>query len=122
MRPTLLAAALLLPVLGACAPDGPAASARADDAAASASATVTVEIAQSRFSERELVVPAGTTVRFVNLDAPAHTVTASDGGPMPFDSGELLQGDDFVITFDEPGEYAYFCRIHPTMRGVVVVG
>ena len=25
------------------------------------------------------------------------------------------------MTFDDAGEFAYFCQIHPTMRGVVIV-
>lgn len=83
---------------------------------------VTVEIARSRFGTRELRVATGTTVAFLNTDEFAHTVTSRDGAPVAFDSGELGEGDVFEIAFDEPGEYAYFCRIHPTMRASVIVG
>lgn len=92
----------------------------ADDASPPAG-TVTVSISQSRFETRELRVPAGTTVVFENTDAAAHTVTSADGSPLMFDSGEFGQGETFEITFDEPGEYPYFCVIHPTMRATVVV-
>ena len=27
----------------------------------------------------------------------------------------------FVVTFGEPGEYIYLCKLHPTMNGVVIV-
>ena len=80
-----------------------------------------VEITMSRFGTPELTVPAGTTVRFVNRDPYAHTVTSKAGSAMTFDSGELLLADTFDVTFDEVGEFAYFCQIHPTMRGVVIV-
>lgn len=82
---------------------------------------VTVRIEQSRFDTAELVVEPGTTVRFVNDDAFAHTVTARDDAPAAFDSGALGQGDVFDVTFDAVGQYPYFCEIHPTMRARVVV-
>jgi len=33
----------------------------------------------------------------------------------------LSQGDSGDLTFDEPGEYAYFCIFHPFMEGSVTV-
>lgn len=81
-----------------------------------------VTITDSRFDQLELRVEAGTTVTFVNTDAFDHTVTSGDGSPVEFDSGDLGQDGRFELTFDEPGEYPYFCRIHPTMRAVVIVG
>lgn len=80
-----------------------------------------VTISQSRFDQLELRVAPGTTVVFENTDAFAHTITSKDGSPIGFDSGELGQGETFEFTFDEPGEYSYFCQIHPTMRAVVIV-
>lgn len=88
---------------------------------ASAAAPVEVTIARSRFETRELRIAPGTTVVFVNTDEFAHTVTSRDGAATAFDSGELLEGDAFELTFDQPGEYPYFCRIHPTMRAMVIV-
>lgn len=83
--------------------------------------SVNVSIMNSRFETAELRVPAGTTVVFENTDAFAHTVTSAEASPMVFGSDELGQGDTFEITFDEPGEYPYFCVIHPTMRATVIV-
>jgi plastocyanin len=91
------------------------------DAAATADAA-RVTISRSRFDNVELRVPAGTTVVFENTDPFAHTITATDASPVEFDSGEIGRDETFEFTFDEPGEYAYFCRIHPTMRAVVIVG
>lgn len=86
----------------------------------SAPATVTIE--RSRFDASTLDVAVGTTVRFVNEDPFDHTVTSIDGSPVTFDSGVMVEGAEFEITFDRPGTYGYFCEIHPTMRGTVVVG
>ena len=39
-----------------------------------------------------------------------------------FDSGKLLAGETFAFTFDEPGEYAYYCEFHPiAMRASILV-
>ena len=87
-----------------------------------AAASAVVTISNSRFDNVELRVEPGTTVTFVNTDPFAHTITSVDESPVEFDSGDLGQDQVFEFTFDEPGEYAYFCRIHPTMRAVVIVG
>ena len=84
--------------------------------------TSTVTITNSRFDQLELRVAPGTTVSFVNTDPFGHTITSADDSPVEFDSGEFGQDETFEFTFDEAGEYAYFCQIHPTMRAVVIVG
>ena len=84
--------------------------------------TSTVTITDSRFDQLELRVAPGTTVTFVNTDPFGHTITSADDSPVEFDSGEFGQDETFEFTFDEAGEYAYFCQIHPTMRAVVIVG
>lgn len=86
-------------------------------------AVAQVEIRLFGFKPEVLEVPAGTTVRWVNGDATVHTVTS--GTPeMPsglFDSGPLEQGGSFSFTFQQPGEYPYFCQRHTHMRGVIRV-
>jgi plastocyanin len=47
-----------------------------------------------------------------------HTVTANDLG---FNSGALRIQSSFRHTFEEAGEYDYFCAIHASMRGTVIV-
>lgn len=64
-------------------------------------------------------VSVGTTVTVTNQDSFGHTWTSDDG---VWDSGTLSQGETFEFTFDEPGEYAFSCAIHPTqMMGTIVV-
>lgn len=82
---------------------------------------VPVMLERSRFSPDELTVDPGVVVRFENLDAFDHTITASPDSALTFDSGDLDRGDVFEQRFDEPGTYDYFCEIHPTMRGTVTV-
>ena len=58
--------------------------------------------------------------------AEPHSVTSgttADAGKV-FDSGIDLEadGDAFEWTFDQPGDYPYFCSVHPVeMTGTVVV-
>jgi nitrite reductase (NO-forming) len=71
------------------------------------------------YSVNVLTVAAGTTVTWANDDpGMMHTVTAVDGS---FDSGFLQDGETWSYTFEEPGEYEYFCAPHPWMRAKVIV-
>ena len=92
---------------------GGTAAADAGDAAA------TVHIAQLKFQTDTVVIQAGQSVRWINDDELAHTVTFADaalGG-----SGQLARGQAFTRAFERPGTYAYTCTPHPFMRGVVAV-
>jgi plastocyanin len=84
-----------------------------------------VEVAMTNFVfvEDRIEVAVGTTVTWTNGDSTRHTVTsgADDTDDGTFDSGDIGPGETFSYTFDAPGEFAYFCDIHPTMTGVVVV-
>lgn len=63
-------------------------------------------------------VPAGTTVAVTNQDGVTHTWTSVDE---VWNSGGLSSGDSFEFTFTDPGEYDYFCSIHPQMTGTITV-
>lgn len=72
----------------------------------------------SSFNPATVTITPGTTVTWVNDDSIAHTVTSRDG---LFDSPTLNRGQRFSYKFDRPGTYGYFCKIHPTMTGQVIV-
>ena len=112
---TVTSTTVMSPTASTSASTGSTGVASAPDGAA----VITIE--RSRFSTDEIRVPVGTTVVWQNLDGYAHTVTSTDDAPVAFDSSGLAEGDRFEFTFDEPGTYAYFCQIHPTMRAVVIV-
>jgi hypothetical protein len=57
-------------------------------------------------------------VIWTNMDDDPHTVTANDKS---FHSPALDTGGKFSFTFNRPGEFAYFCSLHPHMTGKVVV-
>jgi hypothetical protein len=55
-----------------------------------------------------------------------HNVTFFSGvysaGNPDLYGGQFVEGDTVTHTFEDPGVYAYYCTVHPSMLGVVVVG
>ena|SRR5579871_3642076 len=78
----------------------------------------TVLIRNDAFSPQTLTIRVGQTVEFANRDDDAHTVTAVDGS---FDSKGLDTNGFWRHAFTRPGTYAYFCALHPFMKGTIVV-
>ncbi len=78
----------------------------------------TIEIKDFSFQPDSITVPVGTTIRWINGDQVSHTVTSNDG---KFDSSAIEKDGQFNFTFSEPGTYSYYCKIHPSMKGVVTV-
>jgi len=70
------------------------------------------------FRPGTIEVVGGTRVVWTNADQAPHTVTAEN---QSFGSEQLNQGDTFAFRFEAPGDYRYFCAIHPAMKGVVRV-
>lgn len=63
-------------------------------------------------------IHAGRTVTFVNNDTVDHAATADDNS---WGTGTLHTGDTFVKLFSTPGTYTYYCPLHPTMTGTIIV-
>ena len=93
--------------------------------------SVTVQGDSFRYSPGTVTVGVGDTViwfwegtLFRN-----HSVTSDPGQPEQFDSDAGAApstiahpfGDAFSHSFTEQGTFAYHCKVHPTMRGVVEV-
>jgi plastocyanin len=70
------------------------------------------------FKPDTITVPVGATAVWQNDDETAHTVTSVDG---TFHSPPLDTKDKFSFIFDKAGAFEYFCRLHPRMKGKVVV-
>lgn len=87
----------------------------------------TVQIRQFAFEPQTITIPAGSEIRWVNEDVAGHQITTGTvgaQGPKPdgrISSGLFFRGEAFSTTFSEPGEYPYYCGVHPFMLGKVVV-
>jgi len=100
-------------------------------AAPALAATIAVDIVDKTYSPADIVIAEGDTVTWTvtkSINEP-HSVTSgaptdADAGTR-FDSGtDGLQdnGASYSFTFDTPGTYAYFCKVHPVdMHGTVLV-
>ena len=70
-------------------------------------------------------VTAGGAIRWDNPTPTHHTVTHDgcfeEGGRCAFDSGAVEPGGTYTIPSLPPGRYPYQCRIHPIMRGIIIV-
>ena len=70
-----------------------------------------------------LEVLIGDTVSWSNDDSAAHTVTS--GAPNDpdgiFDSGMMIVNQSWEFTFNDSGEYDYYCILHPWMTGEIIV-
>lgn len=77
-----------------------------------------VRIADFSFSPRSITITAGDSLTFVNTGAARHSATAKDGS---FDTGLLSRGATSRRTFRNAGTFSYFCTIHPSMTGTVLV-
>ena len=81
--------------------------------------SVVVEMRNYAFYPRDTIIPAGSTVRWINFDEAPHAIAMTGGRP---GSSPLIEPDkDYAFTFAQPGQFAYRCAVHPTMLGVVVV-
>ena len=102
-------------LLGACALTM---SVVANVARAAPPPAATVQIANFTFKAPVTTVKVGTAVTWTNADDIPHTVASNTGA---FKSKVLDSGDRFTFTFAKPGQYGYFCSLHPHMTGTIVV-
>lgn len=87
----------------------------------------TVVMKNTTFQTLKAEVAPGATVKWVNKDGVAHTVTSAQfhetATSWSFDT-EVSGGGSVSHTFEEKGVYEYYCTIHgkSTMCGAVLVG
>jgi plastocyanin len=82
------------------------------------------EETHSCYDPSEKTLHVGAIVEWTNVDTAAHTVTS--GTPLEnvgdvFDSSLILSGDSYSFTFENAGNYDYFCMIHPWMAGTITI-
>jgi plastocyanin len=78
-----------------------------------------VDIRSGQLSPRVVGVALGDTVKFVNLDGQAHTVSSTEGG---IELGLLEKGDARGQLFLRSGAYPIRCAIHRELLGWIFVG
>jgi plastocyanin len=76
-----------------------------------------ITISDFAFLPGEVTAPVGTSLTWTNVQPGVpHTTSSVDG---VWDSGIMSTGDAFTVAFNQPGDFAYECQVHPSMRGIV---
>jgi hypothetical protein len=83
-----------------------------------AAAGIGVSMLVGSFAPGQIDVLAGDSVTWTNDSVRRHTVKAQDG---TWGSNDVYSGEHFAHAFDRTGAVAYYCSIHPFMRGEVDV-
>jgi plastocyanin len=80
----------------------------------------TIEIINFSFEPKELVIKKGDTVKWINKDNSAHTITSDTGNELG--SGALIKNETYEHKFSFDGIYNYHCSFHQnTMKGKIIV-
>lgn len=91
---------------------------------------VVVEMYDNRFQYTEIRIPVGGSVNWVGAGQNPHNAVAANGEwstETVFGSLDQYEGDEAVLTYDEPGEYVFYCTYHGNaegdgMAGTLIVG
>jgi plastocyanin len=87
------------------------------EATATASAGKTVSIVNFAFHPGTTRIKRGGRVTFTNTANTAHTATHAG----VFDTKRIQPGESETVKFERRGTFAYHCKIHPFMKGKIVV-
>jgi plastocyanin len=94
------------------------ATATTTEAAPEPAGAATITIAEMSFGE-PVTVPAGAQIMIKNDDSAEHSVTSQTAGQFDVHVDGNQQGTLTAPT--EPGEYAFYCIYHPSMKGTLIV-
>lgn len=81
-------------------------------------ADIKADIKGMAFNPGTITIAVGDTITFTNRDGAPHTATAKDGS---FTTATLRKNKSETLSFNTAGTYAFFCKIHPGMKGTIVV-
>ena len=94
-------------------------AAAAETPASSGAPSKNVVIAGMRFMPATIQIKIGEKVTWINHEPLAHTLTSQNNGLLA--SEPLSRGAMFSHTFRQPGIYHYYCLLHPSKNGLVIV-
>ena len=103
--------------------------ASAVDSNTNTGSSATIEVVQAKkyevpivgfaFSPKTLTINKGDTVVWTNNDSAPHDVVGTNNKILS--SPTLSRGQTYSFTFTETGTFEYFCSIHPSMKGSIIV-
>ncbi|MEW6246530.1 MAG: hypothetical protein AB1555_07460 [Nitrospirota bacterium] len=93
-------------------------------AAPSAPYSITIDGGTPYFLPKAATVAAHAPVKWYNTTGTHHTIThegCETGESCLFDSGAVPPDGSYELPGLPPGNYGYYCKLHPIMRGVLTV-
>jgi plastocyanin len=112
---SVLCVAVVAVIAVACTSD----EGKSSDATEPLAVASTVHITDGQFDPRTVEIEVGGTVMWINDDVTAHQLESVVPGNIH--SGRIRPGSSYTRTFSAPGEYQYYCAIHNTMKGTIIV-
>lgn len=79
---------------------------------------VTVDMRGFEYFPRDLTIDTGASVTWKNSDNVPHNATDVDKA---WETETVREDESATLTFSEPGEYEYYCTIHPSMKAKLTV-
>ena len=89
------------------------------EAEAPAGQEVAVDIRDFSYNPDPIEINVGDTITWTNQDGVPDTATARNRDVLQ--SGPIAPGESFSQTFEEAGEFPYFCEFHAGMAGTILV-
>lgn len=86
---------------------------------------VVVEMYDNRFQYTEIRIPVGGSVNWVGAGQNPHNAVAANeewSTETVFGSLDQFEGDEAVLTYEEPGEYVFYCTYHGNAEGDGMAG
>lgn len=77
-----------------------------------------INIKNFTFSPAILNAQIGTKIIWKQDDQATHKIISGEG---LFSSDNLKPGEEFSFVFTKKGEYNYYCEIHPSMTGKIII-
>ncbi|MDR4491193.1 MAG: PQQ-dependent sugar dehydrogenase [Candidatus Nitrosocosmicus sp.] len=78
------------------------------------------------YSPNPITIKKGQSITWYNGDSISHTVTSGTDNEITnsgklFDSGAIIPNQSYSVTFENTGDFDYYCIYHPSMIGEIIV-
>jgi hypothetical protein len=93
----------------------------APPACLSSTDAVLVKVSDLGFDPSTITIQVGATVTWRNTGELDHAVVSEEESAVRWDSGVMRPGDEFSVTFEQPGTYAYFDGLFPERTATIEV-
>ncbi len=87
--------------------------------------TITGIKQDNSFEPNPVTINVDSIIKWINVDNDIHTITSGheddpDKGLL-FNSKIMSENDEFLHLFDKSGNFNYYCIVHPSMVGKIIV-